>query len=140
MSATINLPPSRTSPRSARRLLELAAQEWAMPELDSAELLLTEIVTNAAVHAGTDMTVSLSVSSGRLRVEVSDCSREMPRPRRPTTGSEGGRGLLLLQRLSHSWGWATSEDSPRCKTVWFELDRQQETPFAEFDLDSVEAL
>lgn len=139
-TASIILPPSRTSPGSARRLLEVAAREWALPDLDSAELLLTEVVTNAAVHAGTEMTVRLTVQGGRLRAEVSDCSKSVPQLRRPTVQSEGGRGLLLLQQLSHDWGWEESDDSPRCKTVWFELDSAEPAPVQEFDLESVDAI
>lgn len=124
-TASMTLPAEPTSPRSARELLRLLGRSWQVPDLDDADLLLTEVVTNVVVHAHTTMSLRLLWTCGCLRVEVSDCSSAMPRARRATRRatrrSRHGRGLLLLDRLADAWGVTEHEDSDSCKTVWFEL-------------------
>lgn len=146
-TACIDLPPEDTSPRTARALLRAALEQWHVGDLDSAELLLTEVVTNAVVHAHTPFTLHLSAAPGWARVEVRDCSPEPPRRRRPTSRSEHGRGLLLLDRLAHQWGWDEQPDSHTCKAVWFEVTTtgtsdQYDDPalHAAFDLDNTDTL
>ncbi|PPK92662.1 anti-sigma regulatory factor (Ser/Thr protein kinase) [Kineococcus xinjiangensis] len=123
-TACVTLPPSPTSPRTARRLLDLVAAAWDVPVPEPAELLLTEVVTNVVVHAHTDMTVHLYAGPAGLRVEVDDSSPEPPHERRPTHRSEHGRGLLLLQRLARQWGYEVHDGPAPAetgKTLWFEL-------------------
>jgi hypothetical protein len=152
-ATTVTLPPAPTSPGAARSLLRQFLEQCDVPEPDSAELLLTEVVTNAVVHARTEMTVRLLAGPERFRAEVQDCSRQPPQPRRVTSRSENGRGLLLLDRLAEDWGCALPQDQAagECKTVWFELapksggtghrgQTEERDPFAAFDFDAVEAL
>lgn len=152
-SAQITLPPAPTSPRAARALLRMATEQWDVGEVDSVDLLLTEVVTNAVVHAHTAFTVAFTAREGWTRVEVRDCSPDPLRRRRPTSRSEHGRGLLLLDRLAADWGWeedstSLSGDAPSstCKTVWFEVtaidtgsDREAAL-HAAFDMDSIAPL
>lgn len=91
--------------------------------VDAAELLVSEVVTNALVHAGTDIEVALSFVDGGLRVEVSDGSPHAPSPRGYGPSAGTGRGLMLLQELVDDWGVVPGEAG---KTVWFALDCRQE--------------
>lgn len=94
------------------------------------------------------MSLQVLWAGDRLRVEVTDCSPAMPRPRRVTRRSEHGRGLLLLDRLADAWGVTQHDSNHSCKTVWFEITQQTENDdddddldlHAAFDLDAVEAL
>jgi anti-sigma regulatory factor (Ser/Thr protein kinase) len=87
---------------------------------DTAELLTSELVTNALLHAGTDLTVHvLSAGSGSVvRVAVDDGSAVAPALRDPDAGALGGRGLPLVASLATRWGW---EPLPVGKRVWFEV-------------------
>ena len=93
-------------------------------ELEIAEVLVTELVTNAVAHAGLaagdSMVLHLAVAPERIRAEVCDGGvgfdpTEVNRP----DGAPGGFGLLMLDRAASRWGVAT--DDGNC--VWFELDR-----------------
>lgn len=113
------LPASRTSAGLARaelrRLLEEAGhQEW----LDRAELALSEVVTNALVHAGGEVDLELCVDDDRLRVEVGDGSPHVPAPRDYAPLAGTGRGLHIVDELVDAW-----DVQPRSpgKVVWFEL-------------------
>src|SRR5581483_8923395 len=77
---------------------------------------------NAVLHAGTEVTVSLSRSRDRtVRIAVRDASPELPRPRQavPTDGS--GRGLRLVAAYAAGWG---AEPLPDGKVVWARLGPQ----------------
>lgn len=91
--------------------------------VDTAQLLVSEVVTNALVHAGTPIDFHAFVGEAGLRVEVSDGSTQAPSPRRYAGMAGTGRGLRLLQQLGDSWG---TVPHPAGKTVWFELDRDDE--------------
>jgi two-component sensor histidine kinase len=85
---------------------------------DAVLLLVTELVTNAIVHARSPVQVSVAVDDSRVRVAVHD---RAPRPpiRRPASEEAlNGRGLLLLERLSDRWGF---DAGPAGKSVWFEI-------------------
>jgi PAS domain S-box-containing protein len=86
--------------------------------VEAAQLLVSEIVTNALVHAGTPIDFQASVGVTGLRVEVTDGSTQMPVPRTYGAMAGTGRGLRLLEGLVDRWGTLTHE---RGKTVWFEL-------------------
>jgi anti-sigma regulatory factor (Ser/Thr protein kinase)/type II secretory pathway pseudopilin PulG len=85
-----------------------------------AELLLTELMTNALRHGDGAVRVRLLLRDQRLRVEVADTSDRMPVMRPPaTSGVPGeGRGLHLVDALAAAWGSRLEE---RGKVVWFEL-------------------
>lgn len=96
--------------------------------LSDLELAVTELVTNALVHADSAVEVRLREYFDRLRIDVRDSD---PRPPVPApvlawgeadTGSEHGRGLLIVDALASSWGNAPSG---RDKSVWFELSKRQ---------------
>jgi anti-sigma regulatory factor (Ser/Thr protein kinase) len=110
--------------RSARRFLRDLLCRWEMPSLlDDLELLVTEVVTNALIHAHSDVDLRLRACADRIRVEVRDSD---PYPPVPTTllsdessnrEAESGRGLLIVEALAQAWG---SSPAGRGKTTWFE--------------------
>ncbi|MFF7212518.1 ATP-binding protein [Streptomyces sp. NPDC008238] len=108
-----------------RRLLREALRSWGVPDLaDTAELLTTELVTNALRHTdrGAVLTVTLQPGAARrLRVEVRDFTTRHPRLRAPSDRRTSGRGLLLVQSLADAWGVRPDGDGTG-KIVWFELD------------------
>lgn len=105
-----------TSPRNARRLF--AAHFASHPRLDDLLLCLSEVVTNAVLHAGPPIQVLGGVVDAKVRVEVSDGSMAAPVRRRPEHSSPTGRGLNLLDSLASDWGVEITSSG---KTVWFEI-------------------
>ena len=105
----------------ARRLVRDALVAADRSDLsDSAQLLVTELVTNALLHAGTHVELSVSAADAGLLVLVSDGSTQRPKAVDPQTPAvDTGRGLLLVEELSSAWGVMASG---RGKTVWFQLD------------------
>jgi anti-sigma regulatory factor (Ser/Thr protein kinase) len=118
------LPCDASSVAAARRLVrgELAAHPEIPTQrsdfVDAASLLVSELVTNAIVHARTDVELRLLADDHMLRAEVSDGNPAFPSPRRPMGLAGTGRGLLLMDDLASRWG---VEPSGAGKTVWFEL-------------------
>jgi serine/threonine-protein kinase RsbW len=83
------------------------------------ELLVSELVTNAVVHARTTARVWIAVADGVARIEVKDDGPGEPKLREP--GEDGGWGLWLVDWLAQSWGVIPREEDPEghAKTVWF---------------------
>ncbi|MGW5781384.1 SpoIIE family protein phosphatase [Streptomyces sp. NPDC003863] len=108
-------------PRSVGRARELARAQLAAwdlePLVDTVELLVSELVTNALRYGEGEIRLRL-LRDRTLVCEVWDSGLVQPRRRRARDTDEGGRGLQLVGLLSASWG---SRRTPRGKTVWFEL-------------------
>lgn len=109
-----------------RDFTRTALADWQWPgETESVEdvlLLVSEVVTNACLHAGGPRELVLRHTLEGLRVEVSDDSPEPPTRRLPGNRAlPGGHGLIVLDRLARSWGWVPSENGRPGKTVWLEL-------------------
>jgi len=86
---------------------------------DTVALLVSEVATNAVVHGyGSEIRVRVLDRGLRLRVEVSDGSRDLPAPRDAPARAENGRGLTFVENLAAGWG---TDTSPQGKTVWFEV-------------------
>lgn len=112
------LEPEDAAPGRARRLARRALGRWGLDELaDEAELLVSEVVTNAVRYAERPVTLRL-LRTDVLRCEVGDDSPQLPRQRRARDTDEGGRGLFLVNRLARRWG-ATRLSTG--KVVWFEM-------------------
>ncbi|MFD8722268.1 SpoIIE family protein phosphatase [Streptomyces sp. NPDC059629] len=112
------LDPEPSAPGRARRLTRQALAGWGLDELsDTAELLVSEIVTNAVRHASRPISLRL-LRTGVLRCEVGDDVPQLPRLRRALPSEEHGRGLYLVNRLARRWGTTRLGTG---KIVWFEL-------------------
>ena len=111
----------------AREQVRQLLHDWDDEEqLDSAVLMVSEMVTNVLVHTDGDALLVAEVACAekarRLRVEVTDSSDELPHKRHPGEMASSGRGLVLMEMLADAWGVDPRGDG---KSIWFELN---ETP------------
>lgn len=105
----------------ARKQLRVTIAVWDVPvDCETAELLVSELVTNAVTHDGAGAVImAVRVARGRLRVDVHDSSAALPEPRNdPALDAEDGRGLLLVDTLADEWGFYRT---PGGKAVYFAL-------------------
>ncbi|GAA2407557.1 hypothetical protein GCM10010420_39590 [Streptomyces glaucosporus] len=112
-----------------RRVVRKHLELWGMPELaDTAQLCVSELVTNVIRHvgAGTPATLAVSMNRTRLRIELSDPDvRALPTLISASDDQESGRGLALLDAATAAWGVVLREDS---KVTWCELDTDLTSP------------
>ncbi len=131
-----DFPADPSSPGHARRFVDAALRTWSCDGLlDVATLLVSELVTNSVLHAGTPIRVVIRMSDDRLRVEVHDNSVRLPTRKHYSAFSATGRGLMLVERMAKDWGVV---DRHGGKAVWFELDstaRARPPTFEDFDLE-----
>jgi len=119
---SVSLPPIPESAIRARHTIHAAFADRLDPgTIQDAELLVTELVTNAVRHAalrpGDSISVRVRSGDDSLCIEVSDPGIGFEhQPVEPHIDKEGGFGLFLLDRMSTSWGVA----NPPTR-VWFEL-------------------
>lgn len=107
----------------ARAAVADACRRWHLLDLvDTASLLVTELVTNAVRHAQPPIGLRIArPAEGLLHVEVADHSLRPPKPDLdPDTATLSGRGLFLVDALASRWGYRPDGHG---KTVWFELGR-----------------
>ncbi|WTE13005.1 SpoIIE family protein phosphatase [Streptomyces uncialis] len=113
-----SLPREPQSVGRAREYARAQLQSWNLePLVDTTELLVSELVTNALRYGEGEIRLRLLLDR-TLVCEVWDAGLVQPRRRRARATDEGGRGLQLVGLLSAAWG---SRRTPRGKTVWFEL-------------------
>ncbi len=110
----------RAVPEARRALRELLGHWGKTGRSDVAELLTSELVTNALIHTEHDAVLTATVTPHGLRVEVRDFVARRPRLRMPDADcGTSGRGLFLVQSLADAWGVRSHGVG---KSVWFELD------------------
>ena len=107
----------------ARQHLRELLHDWpSQDQVDSAVLLLSEMLTNVLVHTDADALMQAEVrgtpGSRRMHVEVTDTSDDLPHKRRPGELASSGRGLVLIELLAQSWGVDPRGEG---KSIWFEL-------------------
>jgi anti-sigma regulatory factor (Ser/Thr protein kinase) len=104
-----------------RRALREFLRHWGRSgRSEVAELLTSELVTNALVHTDHDAVLTATVGPRGLRVEVRDFVARRPRLRVPNADDgTHGRGLVLVRSLADAWGVRAHGVG---KAVWFELD------------------
>jgi anti-sigma regulatory factor (Ser/Thr protein kinase) len=132
--ARLELPASPAAAGVARLFVRCLCEEWGVPALaDVAELLSSELVTNAVVHAHSSVELAaVRTDHGDLRVDVFDTEglrsgREIAPRLRPDTEAEGGRGLAIVSSLATAWG---VDDAGSGKSVWFTLSSRSAGPAA----------
>lgn len=105
---------------AARRLVSATLVAWDRSDLDEiATLLVSELIANVVLHAGTGLDLHLRRAGDRVRSEVHDANPRLPDRKYYSATSTTGRGLLLVEELSRAWG---AEPTATGKAVWFELD------------------
>ena len=100
--------------RSARHYFERVTSR----SLSDLTLVVSELATNAIVHARTPFRLGLHLAGGVARVEVVDHAPDLPNEHSLALSTSNGRGLKILAALANEWGvhW-----TPDTKTVWAEL-------------------
>ncbi|MGW7817810.1 SpoIIE family protein phosphatase [Streptomyces puniciscabiei] len=104
--------------RRARRLVRERLIAWGLPQaVETAELLVSEVVTNAVRHAVSEPVGLRLVRTDALLFEVTDDEPGLPEMLGAEPYDESGRGLRVVSRLAREWGASASGHR---KTVWFE--------------------
>ncbi|MBX6390088.1 MAG: ATP-binding protein [Frankia sp.] len=108
----------------ARHVLRDALSRAGLDEdsTATAELLVSELVTNAVKYGRPPVWLLVELRPGLVHASVSDTSTTLPDRREVDEESEGGRGLLVLEALAGSWGVASVESG---KYLWFDLAVEQ---------------
>ncbi|MGJ7439847.1 ATP-binding protein [Aquipuribacter sp. MA13-6] len=123
--ATIELLPQAVSARQARRWVTERMSGYGLePLCDAVELLTAEVVTNALLHAGTQLSLHVRRQGSGVHVEVMDGSSVPPHRQHFSRTATTGRGIGLLDDLADEWGWRPEKAG---KTVWFRVLRPRET-------------
>jgi anti-sigma regulatory factor (Ser/Thr protein kinase) len=110
-----------------RRTLRDVLAAYGFPDLtEAAELLATELVTNAVLHTKGTAAMKLRAEHGVLRIGVWDSGPTPPRPPHDTAwDAETGRGLTLVRSCADTWGWVRQRDLKNIvgagKYIWCEL-------------------
>jgi anti-sigma regulatory factor (Ser/Thr protein kinase) len=121
VSVALDADPRNVS-RARSMLRDALLRSHAGHLVESATLLLSEVVTNAFVHAGTKIHIRVRSTEAAVRVEVEDGAAHLP-ARRHYAGTAGtGRGLQLMEELADRWG---ADARATGKTVWFEIGELQ---------------
>jgi anti-sigma regulatory factor (Ser/Thr protein kinase) len=120
--ASADLPGDATAARQARQFVAGVLRAWEIDEdtVDTAELCVSELVTNAVIHSGTTSTVTVQADPEYVLVLVADKGGRgaVRRPEELDPESVSGRGLTLVDALASAW---SAEHSTDGTTVWFEL-------------------
>lgn len=125
-SEEFGLPAGAACVAQARCLVGTLLAGWGLADepADDAILVLSELVTNAIAHSGgSRITCRVQVRGERVRIEVEDERRaaSVPAVREPDEDDQGGRGLLLVSRLSDAWGVGEAADG-KGRVVWADLE------------------
>ena len=111
------LPLQTDSPTRARRFIAEVLDECGRTDWHSAaELAITELVTNAILHAHTELLLRARCDGHSLRVEVEDFNPRLPTPRLHEPEASTGRGMALVAALTNEYGVVPK---PGGKIVWF---------------------
>ncbi|MFG3439954.1 ATP-binding protein [Nonomuraea sp. NPDC047897] len=115
--ATWELPRVPEAAGQARALTHEVLTSWGLAaEADDVVLIVSELVTNAVVHAEAPIELRLLAGDRMLRGEVVDHSKRVPQPVVATLDQEHGRGLALVEAHCDRWG---VDPMPTGKAVWF---------------------
>lgn len=114
------------SAREARAFVDELLARWDAEEaIDVVVLLVSELVTNAVLHAGSRVELSVHLLSDAVRVEVVDTSPVLPTPKDADDTETSGRGLAIMDAMASAWG---VDPLPDGKRVWFEVPRLSPSP------------
>jgi anti-sigma regulatory factor (Ser/Thr protein kinase) len=114
-------PPNSDAPREARAFVaQTLNQVGATERADDIRWVVSELATDAVLHAHTPFTVSVEVFDREVDIAVCEQSPSAAEPGQPTGEDETGRGLFLVSTLADKW---SSEKLPTGKRVWVQLRR-----------------
>jgi anti-anti-sigma regulatory factor/anti-sigma regulatory factor (Ser/Thr protein kinase) len=120
----LRLAPVPSAARAARAFVREVCRAWRLdaPDatvVDRAVLVANELVTNAVLHAHTDLWLRLELRADRLFITVRDRGPKLLQPVPSAPEDEGGRGLWLVEQLGRAWGVRPAPGGG--KTVWCSL-------------------
>lgn len=118
--SSLTLDPESTAAREARAWVSEMLEGWPEDTVERARLIVSELVTNAVLHARTEIELRCEHDAEGARFEIGDAHRGGPMPKRYVADSPTGRGMRLVAALAQSWGVARTA---RGKVVWFTLAR-----------------
>ncbi len=119
------LAPHPTAPRASRNFVSRTLLDWGLGRLiRSASLVVSELVTNSTIHAGSDVDLSVAWNREALRLTVRDNSFDLPH-QRFARFDQNGRGLSAVAALSRSSGVLPTHDG---KVVWAVLNATRPNP------------
>ena len=111
----------------SRAFVATTLRRWGLDDLVmDAELLTSELVTNALIHARTEVQIAVAVADGSAEIGITDGALDVPKQRASSDRSEGGRGLRLVDAVAQEWGVANVGSG---KQVWFRLDVGETWPY-----------
>ncbi len=120
------LTPEPSEVGRARAAVREQLHDWRLPGLaDSAELMVSELVTNAVQHSHARPLALRLVRGDTLLCEVEDDDHELPTLLNARPTDEAGRGLRVVSTLAREWGTSRTASG---KTVWFELTLPRRSP------------
>lgn len=123
-TAVVELNPQPADVPAARRFVADQCERWGCSDLlADASIVVTELVTNAFLHAGTRCELRAGLSDRALRLQVTDYGAGMPDPGAADDLTEHGRGLLLVSALCVGWGVEALPTGG--KVVWAEILRAE---------------
>ena len=119
--AVTKLPNDPSAVPAARRFASQQLMDFPEADVvDKTRLLVTELATNAVMHARSPIRLTVEPGPDRVRVEVRDDDpRPLDPPHAPDPDATSGRGLWLVSAIACSWGVNRND---RGKTIWFEVD------------------
>ena len=106
------------APGAARRFVLEVLHDWRHSLVTDAQLIVSELATNAVIHAHSNFTVSIAALDELVRISVTDNSPVLPKTRDPSLHATGGRGLQIVDVVAARW---SAESRPHGKIVWAEL-------------------
>src|SRR5690349_3290641 len=125
-AASVSLDVDPRSVRAARQHVRTALTSAGLHDLlDSATLAVSEVVTNAIVHAGTEVRLRVFTDDAAARVEVEDRGLQLPVRRDYSDAAGTGRGLAMVEDVVSRWGVLELADG---KVVWFEVGATEQCP------------
>ncbi len=117
-NGTYRLPADPASGRIARDLVRGKLAGCPNDVIDVAELLVSELVSNAVRYGSAPPLMRIEADARGVRVAIQDESTEPPQLQDVSADADGGRGIMLVDALAIAWGWSST---PNGKRVWFTL-------------------
>ena len=126
-TAAVDFGPDRRDVAAARRFVLERCGQWGCGDLvEDAEMVVSELVTNAILHGAGRCQLSAGLSDAALRLQVLDPGAGMPDPQDARRGDETGRGLVIVSALCAAWGVEALPGGG--KVVWAEILRPLPDP------------
>jgi anti-sigma regulatory factor (Ser/Thr protein kinase) len=116
------LAPELAAARQVRRYVVSACEGLAEETTEVAQLLATELFSNAVRHGEGIVMLVVRRDDGVLRVEVADEGADEPVVVQSATLKEGGLGLRLVAAMAREWGVVRHADGKSGKRVWFTIE------------------